>query len=339
LLDSLLQEMGLIEDELDSVKKCCEIQVPGTKVVTAVPALLRVEVEKTPFKKIIVCLMFSEEYPTSPILIELKSKTLSSRLLDGLTQVTEKEIKKTQLGKPQGLFVIQFISKFIEDNPLCCCSQEISKVKSLLGPKDSLKLSQKSSTVTIKITKENYYLIFRCIVPQDYPSVRVDIEEVDCNFPRVFRVWFIENSRELARRCVEAPLKPKPNAPKFEPRPSLDPAVQFLIASVQRYPVELCQICSQKLFPDDPSLAIQSEKTAFQVERVYCGHAYHHDCLIMYMRSPPFTGGKDCPECGNRIYHEKWKVTPELAEARWASEQAKARELGDVVEFVNDTCS
>ena len=53
------------------------------------------------------------------------------------------------------------------------------------------------------------------------------------------------------------------------------------------------------------------------MERVYCGHAYHHDCLILYLKSPPFTGGKKCPGCGNRIYHEKWKVTPELAEARW----------------------
>jgi hypothetical protein len=37
-------------------------------------------------------------------------------------------------------------------------------------------------------------------------------------FARVFKVWFLENSKEIARRCVAAPLKPAPNAPKFEPR-------------------------------------------------------------------------------------------------------------------------
>ena len=54
----------------------------------------------------------------------------------------------------------------------------------------------------------------------------------------------IENAKELARRCVEAPKKPKPNAPPFSPRPSLETAVGFLIASVQRYPVEPCQVHS-----------------------------------------------------------------------------------------------
>ena len=105
----------------------------------------------------------------------------------------------------------------------------------------------------------------------------------------------------------------------------------------------------------DPAAAIHNEKAAAHVERVYCGHAYHHDCLILYLKTPPFDGGKKCPGCQKRIYHEKWKVTPELAEARylvlpkiylnrkqsvlfcrWASEQAKARELGDVVEFARD---
>merc|ERR1712059_44862 len=204
---------------------------------------------------------------------------------------------------------------------------------------NSSKTSQKSSTVTVTVSKEGYFVTFRCKVPPDYPRCRVEIEEVACNFPRVFKIWFVENSRELARRCVEAPLKPKPNAPKFEPKPSLEPAVQFLIESVQRYPVEPCQVCRQRLFPLDPAKVVHTEKTAAQVERVYCGHAYHHDCLILYMKTPPFEGGKKCPGCNNRIYHEKWKVTPELAEARWASEQAKARELGDVVEFVNDTCA
>ena len=48
-------------------------------------------------------------------------------------------------------------------------------------------------------------------------------------------------ARELARRCVEAPLKPKPNAPPFVARPSLEPAVVFLVNAVKRYPLEQCQ--------------------------------------------------------------------------------------------------
>jgi len=327
--------MGLIEDELSELKRCCEAQVQNSKVITAVPALVRIEIEKNPFKKIVCCLIYPKDYPSQHILMELKSKTISQKLLTGLTQVCEGEAKK-YLGKPQALIVLKVISKFIDENPLCCCAEEIYKLKAMLEPQDTLKLSQKNSCIHLSILKNNYMLKARLSVPENYPQAQIDIVASDCNFPRVFKVWFVENAKELARRCVEAPLKPKPNQPRFVAKPSLLPAAKFLIESVQRYPTEKCQICRQVLFPPDPANAIHNEKAAAHVERVYCGHAYHHDCLVLYMKTPPFEGGKNCPSCGNRIYHEKWKVTPELAEARWASEQAKARELGDVVEFIRD---
>lgn len=327
--------MGLIEDELDEIRRCCEAQVPGSRVVTAIPAMLRVEVEKTEYKKIVCCLLFPADYPRYPILVELKSRHLAAKLLDGLTRVIDREVAGVSPA-PQAMWVLRFVAKFLDDTPLCVCSDEIASVKRTLGPQDSLKLSQKASTVTVTVAREGYFLTARCTVPPDYPASQVQVEAVDCNFPRVFRTWFVENSRELARRCVEAPKRPKPSAPKFVSRPSLQEAVSFLVASVQRYPVEACQVCRRRLFPPDPALAVHSERAAAHVERVYCGHAYHHDCLILYMRTPPFEGGKKCPGCGQRIYHEKWKVTPELAEARWAAEQAKARELGDVVDFVRD---
>jgi len=328
--------MGIIEDELSEIKRCCENIIPGSKVVAAVPAMIRVEIERTTFKKIVCCLIYPPKgYPDNPILLELKSKTISQKLLDGLANVCEQEAKKI-IGKPQALHVLKFIAKFIDENPLCCCSEDISAVKEMLESGDSIKLSQKSSTVSVTIRQDRYLLKVKFVVPHNYPSQRVEISASDCNFPRIFKVWFVENSKEIARRCVEPPLKPAKNAPKFEPRPSLQSACAFLIKSVKRYPVEQCQVCKNRLFPADPDEAIHNEHAAAHVERVYCGHAYHHDCLILYMKTPPFQGGKKCLGCGQRIYHEKWKVTPELAEARWASEQAKQRELGDVVEFVRD---
>jgi len=327
--------MGLIEDELDEIRRQCETQIKTSKVITVIPTMLRVEIERTPYKKITVLLQFPKDYPMAPILVELKSKHLAPKLLNGLTQVIEKETKQ-MLRKPQAFFVLKFVAKFIEDTPLCVCSEEIAKVKNMLGPEDRLKLSQKSSSVTITIVKEGYFLSLRCVIPEEYPVKQVEISATDCNFPRVFRAWFVENSKEIARRCVQPPKNPKPNAPKFECGASLEPALRFLVQSVQRYPLEPCQVCGVRLFPADPSLAVHNERAKDHVERVYCGHAYHHDCLILYMRTPPFEGGKKCPGCNNRIYHEKWRVTPELAEARWAAEQAKARELGDVVDFVRD---
>ncbi len=42
----------------------------------------------------VVCFMFPDNYPNDPIIMELKSKVLSDRLLDGLSRVCEEEAKK-----------------------------------------------------------------------------------------------------------------------------------------------------------------------------------------------------------------------------------------------------
>ena len=168
----LLFQMGLIEDELSEIRRCCESQIPMSRVVTAIPAMLRVELEVTPYRKIIVCLMFPEDYPHQPILVELKSKHLAPKLLEGLTNMIDKEVKAV-VPKPQALWVLRRCAKFLEDTPLCVCSGEISKLRAQLGEQDSLRLSQKSATVTVTVGCQGYFITARCTVPPDYPLKQV----------------------------------------------------------------------------------------------------------------------------------------------------------------------
>ena len=98
---------------------------------------------------------------------------------------------------------------------------------------------------------------------------------------------------------------------------------------------------------------LPSQDTAPQYPyQVYCGHLFHYDCLNSYMKTPPFTGldtavkvyrpliffivlgGKKCPKCGKRIFHEKWKLPPQLAEQRWAHQEARKREIAEVADFL-----
>lgn len=328
--------MTIIDDELDEIRRCCENVIPDSKVVACVPAMIRVEIRKSDFKKVAVCLTYPVEYPKNHILVEVKSKTLARKLLDGLERVAENEAKTKHKDKPQVIPVLKFIRQFIDDNPLACCYEEVLVVKSLLNDGSTLKLSQKTSSMSLHILKDKYFFKCKIHVPNDYPDDSVFIDKVESNFPRVFKVWFAKQAEEIVRRCIMPPLKPKLSDPPFECKPSLKPAAAFLAENVQRYVNEICQKCKRKAFPDDPAEAVHNQHAAAHVERVYCSHVYHHDCLILYMKTPPFQGGKKCLACKQRIYHEKWKVTPELAEARWAHEQARNRELGDVVDFFAD---
>ena len=50
---------------------------------------------------------------------------------------------------------------------------------------------------------------------------------------------------------------------------------------------------------------------------------------------PCISEGKKCPKCMTRIYHDKWNISPKLAEERWAHHEARKRELDEVVDFLS----
>lgn len=165
--------MGFIEDELNEVKRLCENVVPGTKLVSCVRSMVRAEIKRTDFKKIVICMQFTENYPHSPLLLELKSKTLSEKLLQGLSNVCEAEAKK-YLGKGQILNVIKFLRNFIDENPLSCCYDEINVLKKSLNEKDEFKLKQKSSSIILKVNNNQYYLNCKIGIPDNYPLTSVE---------------------------------------------------------------------------------------------------------------------------------------------------------------------
>jgi len=255
------------------------------------------------------------------------------KFLSGLSKkISEEECKKI-LGKPQVLKLLKFLKSFLDDNPLSVCSEEVSLIKRELGECDQIKLKQKTSSLSIHVVKDSYFLKIKVYIPEEYPEQQVQIEILECNFPKNFQKWFLGQSTEIARKCIEKPFKPKPKDPPFQPKPSLWPALKFLIDEVKRFPDELCQLCKEKCFNIDPIKCISEETDEKHIEKVYCGHIFHKGCLDTYMKTPPFHEGKRCPSCKLRIYHDKWKVTPKLAEERWAHQEAKKRELGEVVEF------
>lgn len=327
--------MGFIDDELREVSNLCQNVVDGSRLVSCVPTMVRVEITKTVYKKIVACIQFPQDYPQAPLLIELKSKTLSRKLLDGLTEVCEKECRRL-LGKAQVLPILKFIRNFIDENPLICCYDEISALKKFLENQDELKLKQKYSAIGLKIQKGLYYFKVKIEIPDNYPENCVTLQDADTNFPPLFTRYFLGQGKELARKCVQPPLKKdRQQHTSFTPSPSLNTVASFLIKSVKTLPQEHCQLCREICLPTTPDEAVTDENADLHVERLYCAHLFHLRCLITFMKTPPFHGGKKCPTCGQRVYHDKWGLSDKLAEDRWAHQQARARELAEVADFFN----
>ena len=76
----------------------------------------------------------------------------------------------------------RFIDKFFEENPLSCCAEEISRIKSKLTGEDKLKLSQKNRSITLAVWKDKYFLKAKFTVPPDYPETRIGLDLFLCSF-------------------------------------------------------------------------------------------------------------------------------------------------------------
>ncbi|XP_076035708.1 uncharacterized protein LOC143021827 [Oratosquilla oratoria] len=327
--------MGVRENELEELKKCVERVISNCTLETCVAAMVRINIQRTKYKQIVCCFQFPDEYPKYPILTELKSHHISQKLLDGLVKICDEEAKK-RLGKPQILQIIKLVSNFIDENPLCCCSEEITNIrKTWIEGSDELKLRQKTSSLLLKVNEGSYFIKYSIFIPENYPEKQVGIEAKESNFPAVFQRWFTAQSVEIARRCIEPPLKKKPKDPPFVLKPSMEPVVSFLIKEAHAFPRQTCKVCGEKAFPEDARNIHHDESSPKHVERILCGHIYHNACLDKYIKTPPFQGGKKCHTCGQQIFHEKWKITQKLAEERWAHKQAKQRELDEVVDFLS----
>ncbi|XP_032237726.2 uncharacterized protein LOC116618309 [Nematostella vectensis] len=332
------ESLKFIESELGRAKNEVTDTIEGAEIISFHPACVQVRITKTKYKTLTVQLQFTDGYPNTAILTELKSSILPPRLLSKLTELCDSEMKK-HVGKQQVLIILRFVRKFLDDNPLIVCSDELSYIKTKLvsDEVDQLKVKQKAGVLSLHIQRLRYQMDFRLSVPDNYPADSVRVELKDSNFPVSLERVFIGQATDMARQAVEPPVRQNPKHPPFQPKPSLRLVCDFLVKDcIRRYPTEPCSLCTKPALPPEPKDCVSDPDDALYVERVYCAHVFHYGCLDKYMKTPPFTGGKKCPACGKVIYHDRWKVTPKLAEQRWAHKEAKNRELTEVQDFLND---
>ncbi|XP_017075122.2 uncharacterized protein LOC108110544 [Drosophila eugracilis] len=363
--------MSFIDQEVTEFRAQCEKQVPHTKIIICSNSLIRVDIyPERPNLSMTVCLRFPENYPQStPILVELKSRVYSDMLLTELTRLIDDYVKDF-LGKPQALLVLAFAQQYLTDNPLCVCLDEIKQLRADIksgGSESQLKLKQKNRSVELVAKGGRYKYKVTAVVLDSYPMQSVELRGQESNLPAVLVRYLNGQSREIARQCVEPPIRLSKEAlANFRPVRSLQRSLKFCLEATRDFHIELCPICDKTVLPDDPQNIEIDDNSDLFIERVYCGHLFHQGCLKKYLSEPPFPkGGKLCPAkrrhprsdaqtymgrsqgggvaasksledavCGIKLAHDRWVVSVKTAEARWAQKQARQRELEEVVDFL-----
>ena len=138
------------------------------------------------------------------------------------------------------------------------------------------------------------------------------------------------------------------------PTPSLRVVMEYLIDSfAMKLPIVKCSLCKKSLLPSNPEDLMllfregttttttkkkrnkkstgkrgKTKKKQMKPVRLYCGDWFHYSCLDTALTTPPWE--KPCPVCGKKMYHKSWPSDVKMLEKRWASEQAKKREVGEI---------
>lgn len=327
--------MSSLEQELARIGKDLEGSVEGLELLSASEHSVQVKIRKTEHKQLRLLIMFPEDYPKKALMVEVKSKSLPERVMTVIENIAEKEAKKL-LGQFQVSHICCVVRQFLDENMFIVCAAELDSIKTqLLGEGDEIKIRQKAGSFLVNVHQNDYFMHVKMSVSDDYPRESVRIECKETNFPADLAAMFIRQGVELSRRCIVPPAIQKKGEGPFQEKQSILPVAEYIIRDcIKFYPVAECSICQTQAFPLNPQNVTQDIRNEMYVEYVYCSHIFHHKCLDQYMKTPPFKGGKKCPICGKRIYHEKWKASPELAEQRWALKQAKDRELSEVTDFM-----
>ncbi|EDV25583.1 uncharacterized protein TRIADDRAFT_23956 [Trichoplax adhaerens] len=336
-MDNSSDRNRVIQDELQEIKNKLNSLIKESTILTCNTELVQVRIRLTKHKQIVASIQFPANYPHDVLLVEFKSKTISEKILDTLLNLCNSEFKKHK-GQKQILYLLHFVHQFIVNNPLCICADEVRHLKNNIVDAqrgDWIKIKQKSSTILLRFQQQRYYIETKLAIPHHYPVACATAEITSTNFPELLKKTLSGFCEEIARKCVEKPLKPNPKDPPFIPQPSLQPVTDYIVNFCRKHAIAKCPICKKLALPENPSQIVTDIEHDSYVERVYCDHLFHYGCLDKHMKKPPFTGGKKCPACSKRIYHDRWKISARTAEDRWAHEQARKRELDEVIDFLS----
>ncbi|KAL9702420.1 hypothetical protein quinque_005938 [Culex quinquefasciatus] len=194
----------------------------------------------------------------------------------------------------------------LEVSRLCCNVIPGSKLITCMSS-----LIQKSSSVSLMARGGPYYFGAKFHVPEEYPVQRIQWEDCDCNLPQALIRFVNGQSKEIARQCVEAPLRKLKTDQEFQPKPSLERTLRFIIEALKGLPTDRCPICEELSLPS--TLHPRSDRSAG--------------------RRPAVESNELCQQ---RVTHDKWGLNDvKSAEAKWAHQQARIRELEEVIDFMS----
>lgn len=324
-----MSDADVVDEELRVLAR----ERPAHELMTLSRELVTLLLQTTPVKRVVVNVQFPAGYPAAAGLhFQLTSSQLGDASLSKLHELAQRRLSVDCAGQPQLLSLARLLDRAMRTLMLLPCVEDIAALRRTFA---DLATDDRAGCVLFSVRSNagdaayEHRSDVRACVPDAYPAEPVRVTVVQSTLPAALVDVIVAHANEEARKLSNAQ----------PPKPSLVEAVTTAHSVADSIATAVCQVCALRVLPARAGagpLALPPAGSRDSPERLYCGHWYHLACVDKYLHEPPFVAeGKPCLVCRRRVLTQRWDADHKTLERRWASKQAKQREVEDVADMLD----
>ncbi|GBG28316.1 Hypothetical Protein FCC1311_045392 [Hondaea fermentalgiana] len=165
---------------------------------------------KTAYRRLMLHVQFSDNYPSDPLHVEVQSDTLPAKLVEKLQAMFREKLEKPAdqdglgvRGRPHVAAFYAYVDEMIHENKLLWATPEVRQTLALAKeiPDLTIAVNDEAGTLKLKATCGKYMMRAVVTVPDEYPASPLEVEMKKCSFPPTVHTVFLLQAREIARKC------------------------------------------------------------------------------------------------------------------------------------------
>eukprot|EP00923_Selenidium_pygospionis_P013409 GHVN01023219.1.p1 GENE.GHVN01023219.1~~GHVN01023219.1.p1 ORF type:complete len:204 (+),score=23.20 GHVN01023219.1:71-682(+) len=187
--------------ELQELRK----NIPPDNLAVSTVEYVQFKLYESRYRNFTVNCTILEGYPTRSPHIVAESKTLPPSSLIKITAKLQSDADELSSFKTPCLEKVFWSAKKLIDGTLLLMARdEVVRVKELLTPNDSMKISEQKGLISLRVVGgTNEVVSFKVEVPPDYPDDPIKVIPVSSTYSEDVTAMFFSHAVEIARRCAK----------------------------------------------------------------------------------------------------------------------------------------
>ena len=159
--------------------------IPEAAINSLNDQFINITCMRTPYSRVTLAMIYPEDYPLAPLIVQLSSPTLPKPLLkkkeqECMIKASEFIKEGNEESRGQVRIVHNAVQDFIQDNVFVPCWRELKQIMTLYERANSankIVADEKTGCINIKLISRGYFQIVKIQVPDMYPEEGIEVSK------------------------------------------------------------------------------------------------------------------------------------------------------------------